>query len=135
MEELRRNRRLTSAHKQLSTVQATRIGEIHTAIAACDQARERAMGKIEMFGNSQLFNPSSISRALRDLSDKRVKLEKDLAAAELEQAKLEIIIERLRETQLELEQVAFEEEMAESIEEWTNRDLGDVEIPRRNARR
>jgi len=135
MEELLRNKRLVAAHRKLIDIQGQKIAEINAAITSCDDQRVRALGKLEAFGDSALFKPGSISKSLRDLSARKVQLEKDLAAAEREQAKLEIIIERLKEKQVELAQSVADEEMAESIEEWTNLDFAqEIESPRRSSR-
>ena len=123
MEELLRNKRLVAAHRKLIDIQGQKVAEINAGIASCDDQRVRALGKLEAFGDSALFKPGNISKSLRDLSARKVQLEKDLAAAEREQAKLEIIIERLKEKQVELAQSVADEEMAESIEEWTNLDF------------
>jgi len=135
MEELLRNKRLVAAHRKLIDIQGQKIAEINAAITSCDDQRVRALGKLEIFGDSALFKPGNISKSLRDLSARKVQLEKDLAAAEREQAKLEIIIERLKEKQVELAQSVADEEMAESIEEWTNLDFAqEIEAPRRSSR-
>ena len=135
MEELLRNKRLVAAHRKLIDIQGQKIAEINAGIASCDDQRVRALGKLEAFGDSALFKPGNISKSLRDLSARKVQLEKDLAAAEREQAKLEIIIERLKEKQVELAQSVADEEMAESIEEWTNLDFAqEIETPRRSSR-
>jgi len=135
MEELLRNKRLVAAHRKLIDIQGQKIAEINAGIASCDDQRVRALGKLEAFGDSALFKPGNISKSLRDLSARKVQLEKDLAAAEREQAKLEIIIERLKEKQVELAQSVADEEMAESIEEWTNLDFAqEIEAPRRSSR-
>lgn len=123
MEDLRRNHRLVAAHKKLIEIQAQKVAEVNAAIADCDEMRSRALAKLESFGDSSLFKPGNISKALRDLSARKLQLEKDRAAAEREQAKLEIIVERLKEKQIELEQLAADEQMADSIEEWTNLDI------------
>ena len=135
MEELLRNKRLVAAHRKLIDIQGQKVAEINAGIASCDDQRVRALGKLEAFGDSALFKPGNISKSLRDLSARKVQLEKDLAAAEREQAKLEIIIERLKEKQVELAQSVADEEMAESIEEWTNLDFAqEIEAPRRSSR-
>jgi len=135
MEELLRNKRLVAAHRKLIDIQGQKVAEINAGIASCDDQRVRALGKLEAFGDSALFKPGNISKSLRDLSARKVQLEKDLAAAEREQAKLEIIIERLKEKQVELAQSVADEEMAESIEEWTNLDfVQEIESPRRSSR-
>jgi len=135
MEELLRNKRLVAAHRKLIDIQGQKVAEINAGIASCDDQRVRALGKLEAFGDSALFKPGNISKSLRDLSARKVQLEKDLAAAEREQAKLEIIIERLKEKQVELAQSVADEEMAESIEEWTNLDFAqEIETPRRSSR-
>ena len=125
MEELRRNRRLVLTHRKLIEMQATRVAEAHAALAACEEQRLQTFAKLETFGDSGLFKPGNISKTLRDLSARKLQLQKDLAVAEREQAKLEIIVERLKEKQTELEQAVADEEMAESIEDWTMRDVAE----------
>lgn len=118
MDNLKRVQRLVSAHGKLLEWHKQKISTLNTAVSACELSRERALGKIDSFSGSGLFNAKNISKSLRDLQVQREQLRADVIRAEREQTRLEMIIERLQFKGSQFRLMADEAVMEEGIEDW-----------------
>lgn len=119
-EELVKLERLITVHNKIADWHLENIAGLEASIAACDQDVVNTHVAMEKLEGMRPGKGPNFSRILKEIKERRAKLEKSAMAAKAEHARISAIVEHLLAKQAVLREENEQRSLEESIDEWSN---------------
>jgi ABC-type transporter Mla subunit MlaD len=117
-QQLQRLMRLAHVHNQIVDWHLENIAQLSDGLAECAAQQARTLQSLEQLQNLGIAKSPDFSKILQDINFRRERLNAATHAAKAERARVQAVVEKLNQRQVDLHARITEVELEQSIEEW-----------------
>jgi chromosome segregation ATPase len=118
-QQLQKLVRLAEVQNQIVDWHLENIAQLSGRLAECAAQQARTLQSMEQLQSMGFTRGPDFARILQDIQVRRERLKAATNVAKLEHARVHAIVEKLEQRQADLRARIAEEELEQTIEEWT----------------